>query len=294
MKFNLKIGDTIGICSPSGPYSEKDIRPTIKYLKMLGFKTKLSKNIFSRDRYLAGIPKQRINDIHQLFCDKSVDAIIAGRGGFGSIQLLDQLDFALIKENSKPFFGFSDTTALQLALYKKIRLPSITGITLTYDIKKDKVNKTTINNFEQLIFQHSFPKIILTNQSKQKNADGILIGGCLSLITSLMGTSYFPELKDKILFIEDVNEEPYNIDRLLSQLLMAKNFSKLSAIVIGNFYKCNAEDKKHGSIKQVINSFIDRSNKTVFTNLPYGHQPSRILLPIGLPAKIIKNELIIL
>lgn len=274
-------GDQIGIIAPSGSFKKSRLGPALKYFEDAGYKVRLGKHIYKSDRYLAGSAKERAKDIHDMFRAKSVKAIFAARGGYGSTQILPFLDYKLIQQNQKPLFGFSDTTALQLALWEKSKLPSISGLALCADISKKGFNTYTKKYFEDFIKSSQIASIQLKGQKNTSPIQGKIIGGCLTLVVALCGTDFQPQFKNRVLFLEDVKEEPYHVDRMLTQLSQQKDFNSLKAIIFGNFFECNSENPKYGTIDKVLGKFAKSQNIPVFTSLPYGHQPNRCQISIG-------------
>lgn len=285
----IQPGDQIGIVAPSGSFKKSRLDAAIQYFEKAGYKIKLGKHIYKSDRYQAGSAQERANDIQDMFRSKTVKAIFAARGGYGATQVLPFLDYALIQNNPKPFFGLSDTTALQLALLEKSKLPTISGLALCADISKEGFRTYTRKYFEDFIQTSRFEAIPLEGKTPQKPIQGKLIGGCLTLVAALCGTTFQPQFKNRILFLEDVKEEPYRIDRMLTQLSQQKDFKFLKAIIFGKFFECNSENPKYGTIETVLLKFAKSYAIPVFTNLPYGHQPDRRQIPIGLNVTIDTN-----
>lgn len=221
----LRPGDTVGLITPSTYVSDPDqlalAEHTVSYF---GLKTKLGKNVRKRYGYLAGTVAERLEDLHAMFRDTSVQGIFAIRGGYGSEQLLDHIDYRLIRANPKVFVGFSDITALHIAINRKAGL-----ITFHGPVVLSKFSGYTQAHFRKAVFEPG-PLGIVTNPPEANTlrpahtlrtvrpgrASGTLIGGNLTLITTTMGTPYEIETKGRILFIEDVGEEPYRIDRMLT------------------------------------------------------------------------------
>lgn len=290
----IKPGDHIGIIAPSGPFKKKRLVSAIKYFENAGYKVNLGKFIYRSDRYLAGTAKERVQDLHRIFKSRSIKAVFSARGGYGSTQTLPLIDFQLISENIKPLFGFSDTTALQIALWEKLKLPTISGLSLCSDFTPKGTPKLTLDSFEKLIATSAFDNYSLKTSSPYKELKGKLVGGCLTLVAALCGTPYQLTLKNRILFLEDVKEEPYHVDRMLVQLSQQKDFHQLKAIIFGNFHECVAENHKHGTLMTVLKKFEQSISIPVFYNLPYGHQPARCLLPIGINATITNQSKLII
>ena len=250
----LKKGDKIGIIAPSVGLNDKDITPTINYFKNIGLTPIFAKNLSKNYRYMAGTDKERADNINKLFKDDSIKALFCLRGGAGATRILDLLDYNLIKQNKKPIFGLSDSTALQNALITKTSTTSYTGFLPLYDLG-DEINKTLDASLQKTLF-NNHQTIISGNCLKKGECKGKIIGGCLSVLTYLRGTQYFPNLSGKILLLEDIGEKTYKIDLMLNQLKQQKNFNRLKAIIIGQFHNCIISDKEDGTIDKIVAKYI--------------------------------------
>lgn len=273
----LKKGDSIAVVSPSSPVQAKQIQPGIEFLKANGFNINYGKHVYSQERFLAGTDIERATDIMDAFKNPEIKAIIATRGGQGSQRILPLLDYDFIQKNPKPLFGFSDTTALQLGLFKKAGLVSYTGFTLSI-CQSNQIKKTLLNTL--LGKPYEISSGIKVNSG---TCQGPLLGGNLTLLTNLMGTQYFPNFKNCILLIEDVAVEPYNIDGMLSQLHLAGIFNEVIGVVFGKFEQCNFNTKhKHqGNIYDVIDEWASIIKVPCIKEFSYGHGKKNAVLPIG-------------
>lgn len=276
----LKKGDKIGIIAPSVGLNDKDITPSVNYLKKIGLTPILANNLNKNYRYMAGTDKERANSINKFFKDDSIKAIFCLRGGAGATRILNLLDYNIIKQNKKPIFGLSDSTAIQNALISKANLTSYTGFLPLYDIDGENINKTLHTSLNNTLFTNH-QKIISGNCLKIGECKGKIVGGCLSVLTYLCGTQYFPNLSGKILLLEDVGEKTYKIDLMLNQLKQQKNFNKLKAIIIGQFHNCIISDKEDGTIEDCIKDFINGLNIPIITNFAYGHIKERYIVPLN-------------
>lgn len=281
----LKQKDTIGLIAPSVGLQNKDLSPAIAYLKKLGLKIKLAPNLNSEYRYMAGTDQERADSINQMFKDPKIKALFCIRGGAGSTRILDKLDYKLIKENPKPIIGLSDSTALQNALFTETGNPAITGFLPLYDFNNKDIDPLVNSSLKDALFADTHT-INSGSCHIAGTAKGSLIGGCLSVLCYLCGTPYFPDLKGKILLLEDIGEKTYKIDLMLNQLKQQKNFNKLKGIIFGNFTDCPIAAPEDGSVKDCINDFISGLNIPIITDFAYGHIPSRHILPLGLPVKL--------
>lgn len=291
---HLRKGDLIGLISPaSSPDNLEKINEGVKYFERLGYRVIVGKNVGKYRGYLAGKDEERVEDLHSMFNNKDVKAIFCVRGGYGSIRLLDKIDFNLIKRNPKIFVGYSDITTLQLAIFRKTGLVTFSGPMAAVDFAGE-VNPYTEEVFWRMVTSTK-PFGKLKNPESERicclnkgEAKGILLGGNLSLITSLIGTPFMPDFTKAILFMEEVDEKPYRIDRMLAQLKLNKIFDKVSGIILCNFTNCEETDsnKKSLSLNDVIGDYFEQLKKPVVYNLAYGHINPKNTMPIGVKASI--------
>lgn len=291
----LKTGDTIGIISPASPIFKEKLDEGINYLKNLGFNIKLGRHVFGERGYLSGTDEERVSDLHELFRDKSVKAVFCSRGGYGSIRILKYVDFELIKNNPKIFVGFSDLTALEISMLAKNSLVTFYGPTIAPDFN-DEIDYP---GFDLLLKTISLEKnsfrVNLSDYNivKKGKSTGILIGGCLSVFSSLLGSEYIPDLEDAIIFLEDTNEEPYRIDRYLSQLRLCGIFNKACGLIFGKFTRCESKERdyKGQTVNDIINDETSNLDIPVIKNLSFGHINGKITIPVGIKATINTDEL---
>lgn len=283
--FQLCPGDKVGIISPSCFVNEEDIRLGLNYLRQMGLVPVPGKHLYAAYRYMGGTPQQRAEDLHNFYQDPDIKAIFTTRGGAGAQKVLPYLDYDLIRKHPKPVFGISDATALQLALYARSNIVSYTGFALKYDFRTGSINPMVDESLKQI-----FSGRPITCQGGETlikgTAEGIMIGGCLSLIRNLTGTPYMPDLTDKILLIEEVGEKSYHIDLMLEQLRQLPNFDRLKGIVFGQFSAITVSDPEDGTVDEILDYFCEDLPIPVIKNFPYGHIPARRLLPIGLPVRL--------
>ncbi len=294
----LKQGDTIGLIAPSTNVMEDEAIYFAKdILLSFGFKVKFAKHLFDRFGYLAGKDRDRAADLNQMFADKSVDAIFCLRGGYGSPRMLPYLDYDLIANNPKVLIGYSDVTALLNAIYARTGL-----ITFHGPLAHQSFTEYTLKNFKKVLFEANKniqlaappPFEIVEGQAEKDNrltvispgvAKGKLIGGNLSLMVKLVGTPYEPDYKGKILILEDVEEQPYRIDGMLTHLLLAGRLSQVVGIVFGKCSDCKASGNSL-SIEQVIRDRLGDLNIPVLKGMMIGHIDDMATLPIGAMATL--------
>ncbi|WP_138206483.1 S66 peptidase family protein [Haloimpatiens lingqiaonensis] len=285
----FKIGDTIGIVAPSGPENKENILQNIDIFTSLGFKIKLAKNIFNRKGYLAGTDEERVSDLMEMFKDKNVDIIMCLRGGYGSSRLLPLIDWSIIKNNPKIFIGYSDITILLNEIYRRCNLITFHGPMFTSNLKEKHTLESLLTTLQQGFKPYSINSYdIHVKSSVNYITEGFLVGGNLSLICSTLGTPYEINTTEKILFLEEIGEEPYKIDRMLTQLHEANKLEKCRGFILGHFTNCDTENPANSlSLNEVIKDKILSLNKPTLFNFPSGHDYPNITLPIG--AKIRLN-----
>jgi muramoyltetrapeptide carboxypeptidase len=291
----LRKGDLIGIISPaSTPDDLTRIDKGVQYLEKLGYRTEVGPNVGKYRGYLAGSDDQRLYDLHYMFKKKDVKAVFCVRGGYGSPRLLDEIDFSLIKKNPKIFVGYSDITVLHMAFLKKTGLVSFAGPMLATDFGKDEISTYTEESFWRTITStKKIGQVVLPGEDRlfslnKGSAKGQIIGGNLALLISLAGTEFFPDLKGKILMIEDIGEQPYRVDRLLNQLKLMKAFKQLKGIILGAFTECIEPDftKRTLTLNDVIDDYFTTVKIPVLYNFPHGHIPDLTTVAFGINTAI--------
>ncbi len=284
----LNIGDTIGIISPASPENIDAIKNGVQFLKGKGFNVKEGKNIYKRCGYLAGNDKERTEDLINMFLDKSIKMILCIRGGYGSMRTLPYIDFNTIKDNPKIFVGFSDITTYLNVFYEKCGLITFHGPML--NSKFDQITFQSLFNtimYPTTQYTISNPNNINAECNFSKSVEGILVGGNLSLICSTLGTDYEVDTNGKIIFIEDVGEEPYSIDRMLTQLILSKKLDQCNGIVLGQFTNCTLPHYERSlTLDQVIADRILTLNKPTILNFMSGHDYPKLTLPIGAKVRL--------
>lgn len=290
----LHNGDLIGIISPaSTPDDLTRVNSGVQYLEKIGYKVIVGSNVGKNHGYLAGSDEERVNDLHSMFKNKNVKAIMCVRGGYGSPRLLDKINYSLIKRNPKIFVGYSDITALQMAFLQKANLVTFAGPMLAVDFY-DEVSSFTEEFFWRLITSNKkIGRIKNPNSEKmyylrKGSASGQIIGGNLALFVSLMGTQYFPDVRKKILLLEDTGEAPYRLDRLINQLRIANVFEKVKGVILGAFTDCKESDpdKKTLTLGEVIEDYFTKVKKPAVYNFQHGHIKDNITVPFGIKARL--------
>ena len=283
----LKKGDTIGICAPAGALKRHDeIEEFQETIQQLGFKTKIAPNISKKYGYFAGSDKERAEDFMSLINDDDVQGIFFIRGGWGCARLLQYLDFEQISEKPKVIMGFSDVTTLLNAIYKHSGLITFhgpNGNSSWNEYSVDYIRKTLMDQ-ENVLFQNSSEDTNTRTLSPGK-AYGHIIGGNLSVLTSLIGSEHLPEWDGKILLLEDVGEEPYRIDRMLTQLKLNGAFDQVRGIVLGAFRKCVPEEPHRSfTLEEVFEQHFSALEIPVYSGAQFGHTKHKFTIPIGVEA----------
>lgn len=282
----LHQGDRVAVIAPSSPVERSDIAGGVRYLESLGFKVVIGASIGQRDRFLAGSDASRAAELAEVFADDTIRGVFVARGGYGSPRVLDQVDWKLLKASPKLLVGFSDTTALQLGLLSQCGVASVSAMVLKTDCASGTVDPVLDASLKEAVFYRRFQTVTgLRTLNGEGEAAGRLVGGCLSLVTSLAGTPYLPEAGGAILFFEDLGEAPYRVDRLLTQLRLSGYVQGAAAVIFGAFEDC-VGDEEDGTVEEVLTDFAGRVDCPVLSGLPYGHGQARIAMPIGVPASL--------
>jgi muramoyltetrapeptide carboxypeptidase len=289
----LKKGDTIGIVAPASPlYNKSDLIRGMKTLEEWGYKVIVGEHVNARNEYLAGTDEQRASDINSMFENDQVDAIFVTQGGYGSARLLRHINFDLIKKNPKIFIGYSDITAIHLAIQKLTGLVSFHGPGMAGFNPEELSDYRKNQLFKALLLEEPIGEIELADKKKWINiinpgeARGEMIGGNLSLICSSLGTPYEIETEGKILFFEELDTEPWVIDHMLSHLFNAGKLQKAAGIVIGECKDCVPYTHHPGfpvtfSLEDLLEEYIKPLNIPAIYGLPLGHTKDLATIPLG-------------
>jgi muramoyltetrapeptide carboxypeptidase len=301
----LRPGDVIGIIAPASPPRSKErIASSVKYFESLGYRVELGRHLrdgIDKPTYLAASDKDRVSDIHAMFRSKRIRAIFYHRGGYGSIRLLDKLNYDLVRQYPKILVGYSDATALFAALYKRAGLAScffgpMPGVDLW-----NNIDPFTEENFWRAITSTkplgelplSTNEGSLLNRRIALDVQGRMIGGNLTVFSSLLGTPYQPSFRGSIPFFEEIDEKPRKIDAHLAQLRLAGAFDYAKAILLGQFTNCNTDtDAQTLTLNEIFSEYFSKLRIPVASNLPFGHEARMWTLPFGAKIRVesIKNQ----
>ena len=290
-------GDTVGLISPSAATSERiQFMFAQEALEALGFKVKLGTNLKNRRGHLAGTDEERAADLNGMFADPEVKAIICIRGGSGAARILPLIDYDLVKKNPKPLLGYSDITALHNAIHAQTGLISFHGPNGT-----GSWNNFNVQQFEQIFFEKSHltfeneiskgdDLVVKNNRTitmKSGTVAGKILGGNLTVLTALSGTPYLPDFKDAILFLEDIGEDPYKIDRMMSTLKLNGTLGQIKGFVFGQCTDCTPSGG-YGSLTldDVLDDYILPLGIPAYKGAMIGHIPKQFIIPVGARVKL--------
>ena len=292
LPVRLNPGDTVGLVSPSKATDHQlDIQIATEVMQALGLKVKVGANLASRRGHLAGSDAERASDLNTMFADKAVKAIICLRGGSGAARILPLLDYNLIKANPKILLGYSDITALHCAINAKTGLVTFHGPNAS-----GSWNSFHADQFRRLFFQRErmhyqnvleakdelVPRQNRTITINGGKVQGELIGGNLTVLTALAGSPYLPDFNGKILFLEDVEEAPYRIDRMLSTLKLMGALDKIAGFIFGECTDCEP-GSGYGwlTMDQIFADYIKPLNIPAYRGAMIGHVKQQFILPVG-------------
>jgi len=278
----LKKGDTIGIIAPAGPVrNENDFSAGLKMLTDLGFKTRYQGNILRHNDFLAGTDQERLGELHEIWRDPEVKALLAVRGGYGCLRLLPGLDLDLIRQQPKILIGFSDLTVLLSAIQQRTGLITFHGPMLTTLARSDRDSQEAFFN---LLTGRARPEIKGKGLEilKGGQARGRLLPGNLTSLVHLLGTPWEPEWRDALLVLEDIGEAPYRIDRLLTHLWAAGRLEQIAGLILGDFDQCGEREV----IWQRVLDLLAHRPIPIWANFPCGHGSRNQILPLGAEAQL--------
>ncbi len=292
----LKKGDLVAITAPSGAIRDLETVPRYKrFFEERGYHVIVGQNCLTHTGYLSADDRTRADEINAFFRNDEVKAIFCARGGYGAARMLQYLDYEQIKKNPKVFFGFSDVTAIHTALNRYASLVTFHGPNGNVSSGKPFCDESAQKMFSAVTGNEP---IILSAFSEQKAqclrggiASGISCGGNLSLVAHSLGTAYEPEFDGRILFLEDVNEEPYAIDRMLTHLKQYGVFRRVSGVVFGYFTHCVNPNPEYGfDLRQSMLEAVAETDIPVMADMPFGHEHPTLTIPMGMQCVLDANR----
>lgn len=300
--LRLQKGDRVAVVAPSSATDMKTVEEGEKKIRALDLEPVMFPTCYTNYGHLSATDEKRAKDINDAFNDDNIKGIICLRGGYGTPRILNMLDYEMISSNPKVFMGFSDITALHVAFNQLCGMTTFHGPMATSNfakIKEDKVkfDEYTLNSIEKNLFS-GMPSGIHTNPGDEelksygdKAAEGMLAGGNLTLLTAAMGSGFEVDTRGKILFIEEVGEPIYKIDRMFTTLALAGKFDDCKGVILGTFVNCQREQKSYEggldlTLEEVVENTIVPFNKPVIYNFKAGHSFPQPTLPLGTQVRI--------
>jgi muramoyltetrapeptide carboxypeptidase len=288
----LQPGGTIGVPSPAWSYgSRSEILRGVEWWETRGYKVKLADNVYTRRGYVAGSPEERAQGIVEMFADPEVDVVQCADAGFGSAHTLPHINFDVIAANPKAFMGYSDVTALHAAIYKETGLVTFYGPLLTnlnHPETKEFTEKSMLSALTSEAPLGEVQRDPENNYLRSFNSGKVtaeLVGGCLWLLTHLIGTPWQVDLRDKIFFFEDVSEPPWQIDTQLTQMAQAGMLDGIAGIVIGEMEACDWREwhdwPQVMSVEDIFELYIEPLGVPTIYGLPMGHGKQLLSTPLG-------------
>jgi len=278
----LKKGDTIGIVCPAGYMPAAKAQTCIDTLQQWGFKVKVGRTLGKQFNYFSGTDEERLYDLQQMLDDKNIHAILCGRGGYGLSRIIDQLDFTVFKRNPKWVIGYSDVTVLHAHLYTKLKTASLHS-PMAAAFNEGGAETEFVQSLKKAVTGKKMSYKSAAHQLNRKGvAEGELIGGNLALVCHLIGSSDEFDTRNKILFLEDIGEYIYNIDRMFMQLKRAGKLDKLAGLIIGGFTDLKDTIIPFGqSAYDLILDKVAEYNYPVCFDFPVGHSKRNYALKVG-------------
>ena len=277
----------MGLVAPSGVMAEAQVERGLDNMRTLGLRPRLGSNLRAARGGYAGTVAQRVADLHEMFADRQVRAIWAARGGSGASALLPHLDYGLVRANPKVVVGYSDLTALHLALLRHAGLVSFHG-----PVSSSTFSTFSLAQLRAVLFDGADTLVLPANGDEAHvyragRAEGPLLGGNLSTLAALVGTPNLPDVRGALLFLEDVGEAPYRIDRMLTQLEQAGILAAAAGVALGVCRKCVATDDEPSlSLQEVFEDRLLSLRVPVASGFAFGHIPQQVTLPLGIRARM--------
>ena len=293
LPLRLKKGDLIGLVTPGSSVSEEQLIDCVSKLEELGFRTTYNDSVLSEYGYFAGKDQERAAELMEMFTREDVDAIWCVRGGYGSIRILDLLDYDQIRKHPKVFIGYSDITALLTSIYQETGLVTFHGPVGTSDFNRFSVKsmkKVLLDPESEYKYPYRREKGSRDNPEFDRytlsggKAAGILIGGNISVLDSIIGTRFEPDFENKIVYLEDIGEKTYRIDKMVFHLLSGTNLKQAAGIVMGVFGECNINEEPKLSLKVALDDLLKPLGIPVSYGLSFGHIKRMITIPTGIRA----------
>ena len=290
----LRRGDVIGLVAPAGALWRPDrVEGCVRYLEGQGYRVEVGAHALGNDGAFSGTDDERLCDLNGMLRDPRIRAILALRGGYGTPRLLDRIDYAAVRRDPKIVVGYSDITALQMALYRKTGLVSFSG----------PLGAVEFASAPDPVTEESFWRLVTSRRTRVRLplpddeplvtrqtglGEGPLLGGCLSLVVALLGTPFSPDYRGAVVALEDVHEQFHRIDRMMTQLRLAGVLGRATGLLLGRFTHTTAADPAHPfhDLEAVWQSVLQGVTAPILAGFPYGHVPRKVTLPWGIPVRV--------
>lgn len=294
----LRRGDLVGIIAPGGHTNDDALEKAVANIEALGLRARVGDNIHYVYGNYAGTVAQRLDDLHRMFLDPEIKAVWAIRGGSGCISLLEHIDYRMIRAHPKVLIGYSDITCLHLALLRQAGLVTFHGpvASATFsDYAVTQLRNVLMTPHERYTITMSADNALLAAEQPNYRirtvhggvATGRLIGGNLSLVSALAGTPYAADFSDAILYLEEVNEEPYRVDRMMTQLQLSQGFGRAAAVMLGIFENCEGADSESAlSLDETVDQHLLPLSRPAVAGYSFGHIRHQFTLPVGVLARL--------
>ncbi len=283
---HLRPGDTIGICATARKVTAAELEPAIKTLESWGLYVALSPNLFGEDHQFSGTDEQRASDLQQFLDDPQIKAVISARGGYGTLRIIDAIDFTAFRRNPKWIVGYSDITVLHSHIHRNFEIPTLHA-TMPINFGRDAYSTETLR---MALFGEALgykAENTLPVQNRAGDGEGVLAGGNLSLLYALQGSASDIDLQGKILFIEDLDEYLYHVDRMVLSLKRAGKLEGLSGLVVGGMNDMKDNAVPFGkSAEEIIRETVAEYDYPVCFSFPAGHDVRNYALPFGMKARL--------
>jgi muramoyltetrapeptide carboxypeptidase len=282
----------IAVIAPASSSKPERLSRGIEALRARGYDAEFGKYAQGRQApYFSGTAEERLADLHAAFADSEIQAIFCTRGGYGSNYLVEDIDLDLIRDNPKPLFGYSDMTTVQTWLLDELGLTTFHGPMVAADFAVD-------GGVHDASFDAALDGDTITvgpaeglRILRPGRAQGVMYGGCLSILTASLGTRFAPQTEGKLLFLEDVGTKPYQIDRMLRQMVLAGKFDGVTGFVFGEMLECASPGTSPDLLEQVILRVLDWFDGPIAFGLRSGHvSRSNVTLPLGIEAELILED----
>lgn len=291
----LKPGDMVGLVTPGSPIEKKQLEESIKKMEQMGLRVYYRESVLAQYGYFAGKDEERAEELMHMFTHPEVRGIWCVRGGYGSIRILPLLDYEQIRRNPRVFIGYSDITALHTAISQETGLVTYHG-----PLGISDWNSFALNSLQRVVFEprnryrYPYEREEGTGDNPEFDlytlqggrAEGLLTGGNISVLDSMIGTRFEPDFSGKIVYLEEVEEKTYRVDKMLFHLLEATNLKQAAGIVMGVFGECNVNDEPRLTLREAIGDLLDPLDIPVSYGLSFGHIRKMITLPNGIRARM--------